>query len=166
MTDLYNIVLGENVCDESIDVVVVYDLEENELKDLIRIFVPRGIEILIRRAKEKQSEAGIGTNWTSEHHLIAEHPNTRKLAYMLKCSRHEAVGILVTLWQWGRTNTDPEGVIQYATVQDIAEAVMYRPTKSARAEMSRDAATFIVNALIESEWIIETSDGEYAIKKL
>lgn len=56
--------------------------------------------------------------WISVDLDVRDHPKTRRLSKLLQCSRHEAIGILVVLWQWGLTNATREGVISYASDED------------------------------------------------
>ncbi len=63
--------------------------------------------------------------WISVHEQVKDHHKTRELAKLLSCSRHEAIGLLVSLWLWGINNADSSGVIRSATEQDIADGVMY-----------------------------------------
>ena len=62
--------------------------------------------------------------WVSAHEGVRDHPKTRALARQLQCSRHEAIGILVTLWLWGLNNADRDGNILSATADDIADGIM------------------------------------------
>lgn len=103
--------------------------------------------------------------WISVHDGVADHPKTRGLARALRCSRHEALGILVALWQWGQHNADRDGRIMNATEDDIADGIFYRPSVGQSAGQDADTpqnpARTLLNALIESGWIDDGGDGSY-----
>ncbi|MDR1246113.1 MAG: hypothetical protein LBK57_03695 [Clostridiales Family XIII bacterium] len=90
--------------------------------------------------------------WISVHDGVTDHPKTRKLARLLGCNRHEAIGILVSLWQWCIRNADRDGRIQDATEDEIADGIIYgKPGRT------------LLNALVESGWVDAGSDGAYTL---
>jgi hypothetical protein len=66
---------------------------------------------LIRTSKRPHKETSDQMAWVSAHEGMRDHPKTRDLSRKLECSRHEAIGILVTLWLWGLNNADRDGNI-------------------------------------------------------
>ena len=126
--------------------------------------------------------------WISVHDGMIDHPKTRRFAWTLKCDRHRAAGLLLALWQWGMHNTDQDGVIQYASAQDIADGMMYKPSPEISPGLSPDLspglspgmspgmspetteqntlknpAQFLVDALVQSKWLDVGHDGSYII---
>ncbi len=91
--------------------------------------------------------------WISVDLDVRDHPKTRRLSKLLQCSRHEAIGILVVLWQWGLTNATREGVISYASDEDIAMGIM----------ITNKSPQQLVGALVESGWIDKSKSGEYTL---
>ena len=91
--------------------------------------------------------------WISVDTDVRDHPKTRHLSKLLQCSRHEAIGILVLLWQWGLTNATREGKISCATAEDIAIGVMFTSKPPQQ----------LVDALITAGWLEQESDGEYIL---
>ena len=91
--------------------------------------------------------------WISVDTDVRDHPKTRHLSKLLQCSRHEAIGILVLLWQWGLTNATREGKISCATAEDIAIGVMFtgKPPQQ------------LVEALITAGWLEQESNGDYVL---
>jgi hypothetical protein len=89
--------------------------------------------------------------WVSTHEEVRDHPKTRELMKMLKCSRQEAVGTLALLWIWGLRNADRDGHLTDASAKDIACGIM-----------SRRNPKLLVSALVISAWL-EVDGGEYAI---
>ena len=72
----------------------------------------------------------------------------------LKCSRNEAVGILITLWLWAVDNANQDGEIPSADRADIAEILA--PGVSPDLDPSE-----VVSQLIETGWIEESGDALY-----
>ena len=112
--------------------------------------------------------------WISIHEGITTHPKTRKLMRHLKCSRHEAVGILVFLWQWCLVNADRDGVLLDVYPEDIANEIMFRPTPDLSAWLltnnpksddgyELNEAEYFVHALVESGWIDVDELGRYVV---
>ena len=91
--------------------------------------------------------------WISVDTDVRDHPKTRHLSKLLQCSRHEAIGILVLLWQWGLTNATREGKISCATAEDIAIGVMF----------TSKPPQHLVDALITAGWLEQESDGDYVL---
>ena len=48
MKDGYRILLSENIMDESVEVLEIDNIHEDEISQLIRILVPKGIDVLIQ----------------------------------------------------------------------------------------------------------------------
>ena len=90
--------------------------------------------------------------WISVHESV-DGPKLRNLYKKLGCSKFEAVGILNFLWFWGLANAKKDGLILYADKEDI-ERYLY----GAGAGCTIPPGT-LVDALIETGWIDETSDG-------
>jgi hypothetical protein len=86
--------------------------------------------------------------WISVHDGVADSPKTRKLARILGCGRHEAIGVLVALWQWGLRNAGRDGLILNATEDDIADGIMYK-----------QPAGKLLGALVEAGWIDVGDNG-------
>ena len=91
--------------------------------------------------------------WISVDTDVRDHPKTRHLSKLLQCSRHEAIGILVLLWQWGLTNATREGKISCATAEDIAIGVMFTSKPPQQ----------LVEALITAGWLEQESNGDYVL---
>lgn len=89
--------------------------------------------------------------WISVHEQLKDHHKTREFARLLGCSRHEAIGILVTLWLWGVNNADRNGGLGDATAEDIAFGAMYRSDSK-----------LLANHLVTSGWLDEI-DGHYML---
>lgn len=92
--------------------------------------------------------------WISVHQSIVG-PKLRQFRSLLGCSQWEAEGILVSLWLWGLDNADKYGLISFADRSDI-EIALSGSSKASNLSLSQ-----VVDALIESGWIDETSDGIY-----
>ncbi len=90
--------------------------------------------------------------WISVHTCV-DGPKLRDLRKSLKCSKFEATGILVYLWFWGLENAEKDGRILNADKQDIEECFEGAGCKIPPPD--------IVEALIETRWIDETTDGFY-----
>ncbi|MBO6267622.1 MAG: hypothetical protein J6N19_00590 [Clostridium sp.] len=70
----------------------------------------------------------------------------RRLHKTIGCSRHEAIGILVTLWLWGLDNADTDGFINNAETADIAEVLKPGICDDLDPETTAEA-------LVETGWI-------------
>ena len=90
--------------------------------------------------------------WISVHQSILG-PKLRLFCNILDCSVWEAEGILVSLWLWGLDNADKYGLIQHADRADIENAL------SSSSRRSKLRLVDIVDALVESGWIDEDSQG-------
>lgn len=99
--------------------------------------------------------------WVSAHEGVRDHPKTRALARKLQCSRHEAIGILVTLWLWGLNNADRDGNILSATADDIADGIMYRGQSAGQS--AHEAAEHLLESLISTGWIDVADDGHFIL---
>lgn len=99
--------------------------------------------------------------WVSAHEGVRDHPKTRALSRKLQCSRHEAIGILVTLWLWGLNNADREGNVMNATADDIADGIMYRGQST--GQTAQEAAEHLMDSLISSGWIDVAEDGHFIL---
>ena len=99
--------------------------------------------------------------WVSAHEGVRDHPKTRALARQLQCSRHEAIGILVTLWLWGLNNADRDGNILSATADDIADGIMYRGQSAGQS--AHEAAEHLLESLISTGWIDVADDGHFIL---
>lgn len=99
--------------------------------------------------------------WVSAHEGVRDHPKTRALSRKLQCSRHEAIGILVTLWLWGLNNADREGNVMNATADDIADGIMYRGQST--GQTAQEAAEHLMDSLISSGWIDTAEDGHFIL---
>ena len=102
-------------------------------------------------AGEKEGRADI-VAWISVHDTI-DGPKLRDLYKNLKCSKYEATGILVLLWQWGLFNADKDGQILHADREDIADYLLGKSTGC------KNSPEKIVEALIETGWIEKREDG-------
>lgn len=78
----------------------------------------------------------------------------RKLHKEIGCSRHEAIGILVSLWLWGLDNAEPDGLITNADADDIAEVL--KPGLENTLDPDE-----VVKALIETGWIDQEERSLY-----
>ena len=83
--------------------------------------------------------------WIAVHNEV-QGTKLRNLAKAVGCSRHEALGILVTLWQWGMTNADENGIIENADEYDIADAITIGLSPNLNPNN-------VVEALIRVGWI-------------
>lgn len=91
--------------------------------------------------------------WISVYEGIKDHPKIRNLFRLLGCSRQEAIGVLVLLWQWGLINADRSGKIMNACDEDIAEGILY----------TKIPAKQLVSVLVKSGWIDVDIDGTYVL---
>jgi hypothetical protein len=108
--------------------------------------------------------------WVSIHEGVLDHPKTRKLRQLLRCSRHEAVGLLTCLWVWGLKNADREGVIQNASEEDISDGIMYRPASYGQSEgqggvqsPNTSGRMTLLGALVAAGWVDKRDGGVYAL---
>ena len=90
--------------------------------------------------------------WISVHDTI-DGKKLRDLYKRLKCSKYEATGMLVYLWQWGLKNADKNGQIMFADKDDIE--IFFQGNKNGCSIDPKD----IVDALLETGWIDRTEDG-------
>lgn len=90
--------------------------------------------------------------WISVHEQLKDHQKVRHLSKLLRCSRHEALGVLITLWLWGLNNADRHGDLNGADAEDIADGIIYRAL----------TAETLVQALVESKWLDEAA-GHYTL---
>lgn len=79
---------------------------------------------------------------------------SRNLADKIGCSQDEAVGLLVRLWIWGLTNCDREGLVQYASIDTIAEVLVQGLSKKLDPKE-------IALALIDCEYLDVEDDAIY-----
>ena len=92
--------------------------------------------------------------WISIHDTI-DGPKLRDLHKRMGCSKFEATGILVFLWQWGLQNADEQGHLINADRDDVE-----RFLHGASSGCSLDEKD-IFDALLETGWIDEGEDGLY-----
>lgn len=92
--------------------------------------------------------------WISVHTGI-DGPKLRDLRKKLKCSKFEAIGILIYLWFWGLENAEKDGHILHADKEDIQECF------GGAGAGSKIPTDMIVEALIETGWIDNVSDEYY-----
>jgi hypothetical protein len=90
--------------------------------------------------------------WISVHEQLKDHHKLRHLSKLLKCSRHEALGVLVSLWLWGINNADRTGNLNGADENDIADGIMYRG----------QSAEILVECLLVSGWM-EKVEGHFIL---
>lgn len=76
---------------------------------------------------------------------------SRNLADKIGCSQDEAVGLLVRMWLWGLQNCDRQGLVEYGTVDTIAEVLVQGLSKSLDAHD-------IADALVECRYL-DIGDG-------
>ena len=89
--------------------------------------------------------------WISVHDSI-DGAKLRELYKKLDCSKFEATGILIYLWQWGRNNADQDGLVLNAEFEDI-ERYLFGIGIGCTISPKE-----IVNALIETGWL-DDRDG-------
>lgn len=92
--------------------------------------------------------------WISVHQQV-NGAKLRSLAKRIGCSRHEALGILVTLWMWGLDNANEEGFVINADEDDIADAITIGLSGGINPAN-------VVDALIKTGWI-DYRDGKYIL---
>ena len=92
--------------------------------------------------------------WISVHQQV-NGAKLRSLAKRIGCSRHEALGILVTLWMWGLDNANEEGFVINADEDDIADAITIGLSGGINPAN-------VVDALIKTGWI-DYQDGKYIL---
>ena len=100
---------------------------------------------------ETMEEVDSLAGWIAVHEDV-NGPKLRRLAKCLKTDKAEAVGILVFLWFWGRTNADVHGKILDADREDI-ELDLESCTKLNIQD--------VVDALFETGWLDQKEDGLY-----
>jgi len=83
--------------------------------------------------------------WISVHQQV-NGAKLRSLAKRIGCSRHEALGILVTLWMWGLDNANEEGFVINADEDDIADAITIGLSGGINPAN-------VVEALIKTGWV-------------
>ena len=83
--------------------------------------------------------------WISVHEQVVG-GKLRSLAKKIGCSQNEALGLLVRFWLWGIHNASPEGRIESATEEDIADVLNIGIDR-------RYQAKDVVAAMIEVGWI-------------
>lgn len=88
--------------------------------------------------------------WISVHQQV-QGAKLRTLSKRIGCSRHEALGILVTLWMWGLDNADQSGLIAGADEDDIADGIAIGLSKGITPQC-------VVEALIEVGWLDKGED--------
>lgn len=88
---------------------------------------------------------------------LIRHPKLRKLAKAIRCSNHEALGILFSLWTWGQINSDSFGKMPDTERCDI-ERCLIGDAGNSTLDMAN-----VVDALIDTGWIDEGKDGELTI---
>lgn len=91
-------------------------------------------------------------SWISVHDSVIG-PKLRNLSKTLDCSEWEGLGILVTLWKWGRDNADKTGNILFADSDDIAR-VLYSSAAGSKLDTEE-----VVQVLIDTHWIDKNDDG-------
>ncbi len=92
--------------------------------------------------------------WISVHTGV-DGPKLRDLRKKLKCSKFEAIGILIYLWFWGLENAEKDGHILYADREDIQECF------GGAGAGSKIPTDKIVDALIETGWIDNIGEEYY-----
>lgn len=92
--------------------------------------------------------------WISVHQQV-NGAKLRSLAKRIGCSRHEALGILVTLWMWGLDNANEEGFVINADEDDIADAITIGLSGGINPAN-------VVDALIKTGWI-DYQNGKYIL---
>jgi len=90
--------------------------------------------------------------WIAVHEEVPKHQKFRDLYKNIGCNEFEALGILVSVWQWGLYNATPDGIIRNADKDDISCCLRRASVKS------KHDADKIVEALIKSGWIDEDGD--------
>jgi hypothetical protein len=86
--------------------------------------------------------------WVAVYQQLLNHKKLRKFSKKLDVSRHEAIGVLVSLWAWALDNTDKTGELEEVTKEDIAEAIFWK------GDVKK-----LYDALIKSEFLEEV-DGK------
>lgn len=99
---------------------------------------------------DPKEQAGESMIWVAVYKSI-DGPKLRRLYKYIHGNKAEAIGILVTLWQWGLDNAEPDGRIISADKEDVEECLA---TLGCKASTDK-----IVEGLIESGWIDETDEG-------
>ena len=92
--------------------------------------------------------------WISVYDTV-DGPKLRDLYKEIGCSKFEAVGILNFLWFWGLKNADKNGQILNADKEDVAR-YLYGVGSGSNLDTAR-----VVDALMKTGWIDQTSEGLY-----
>lgn len=100
------------------------------------------------------TEAGENMSWVAVHKSV-NGPKLRKLYKKLKCSKFEALGMLVFFWMWGQDNANKDGCIMDADREDI-ERYLYGESAGCKLSMKD-----VVEALFSTGWIDQTDHGMY-----
>ena len=88
--------------------------------------------------------------WISVHEQVLG-GKLRSLAKELGCSQNEALGLLVRLWLWGINNANPDGKLESADKDDIADVLKIGIDRRYKSENA-------VEAMITTGWL-EFDDG-------
>lgn len=100
------------------------------------------------------TEAGELMSWVAVHKSV-NGPKLRKLYKKLKCSKFEALGMLVFFWMWGQDNANKDGRIMDADREDI-ERYLYGESAGCELKMKD-----VVDALFSTGWLDQTDHGMY-----
>lgn len=92
--------------------------------------------------------------WIAVHDSI-DGPKLRELYKTIGCSKFEAAGMLMFLWQWGVHNADETGHLISADRGDV-ERYLHSVSTGCSADEGK-----ILDALIRTGWIDEKEDGLY-----
>lgn len=95
--------------------------------------------------------------WFSVYEEILTDPKIRHAAKLLKTSECEILGSLTFIWGWGLSNTDQDGRILHAGVDDLADVIRIRVRRQGGPEPED-----VIRALIEAEFI-DVIDGDLYI---
>ena len=83
--------------------------------------------------------------WISVHEQVIG-GKLRSLAQKIGCSQNEALGLLVRFWLWGIHNASPDGRLESATKEDVADVLNIGIDKRCQPEA-------VVEAMIAVGWI-------------
>jgi hypothetical protein len=89
--------------------------------------------------------------WIEVHQSLPKHRKTLRLAALLQCDCHTAVGLLIFLWTWALDNVPASGSLGDLWPEEIANI----------AGWAGDADV-LVSALVTAGWIDKREDG-YAL---
>lgn len=84
---------------------------------------------------------------------IVTHPKIRKISKKLRCSKLEAIGMVVALWAWGIDNATEKGDLIAADVPDLEEIY---------TGLSKLSEEQIVETLFDAGWL-DREEGEISI---